>query len=129
MDIRKATKEINREQTMESNMIERLFASFTELEAAIQKARSTFEAKDSIPESVVKRLASYDTILAKQRSLATSLCEAVAQKNWDEVNRNVTLINSLSAMIRDDARAILTSVSSIANDDVIDDVDDVENYC
>lgn len=114
---------------MESNMIERLFASFTELESAIQKARSTFEAKDSIPESVVKRLDSYDTILAKQRSLATSLCEAVAQKNWDEVNRNVTLINSLSAMIRDDARAILTSVASIANDDVLDDVDDVENYC
>ena len=114
---------------MESNMIERLFASFTELETAIQKAKNTFEARESIPESVVKRLASYDSILAKQRSLATSLCEAVAEKNWDEVNRNVTLINSLSAMIRDDARAILSSVATIANDDVLDDADEVENFC
>ena len=114
---------------MESNMIERLFASFTELESAIQKALTTFETRESIPASVIKRLASYDSILAKQRSLATSLCEAVARKDWDEVNRNVTLINSLSTMIRDDARAILSSVANVANEDVIEDLDDVENFC
>lgn len=111
---------------MESNIIERLFASFSELETAISKARKTFKSRSSTPENVVRRLESYDTILAKQRSLAVSLCEAISQKNWDEVNRNVTLINGLSAMIRDDARAILLAVSS--NEETAPE-GETENFC
>ena len=111
---------------MESNIIERLFASFTELETAITKARSTLKTRESIPEGVVRRLESYDTILAKQRSLAVSLCESIAQKNWDEVNRHVTLINGLSAMIRDDAKAILEALSSTTEAPTDSDS---ENFC
>jgi hypothetical protein len=111
---------------MESNIIERLFASFTELEAAITKARTTFKSRPSIPESVVRRLESYDSILAKQRSLAVSLCEAISRKNWDEVNRNVSLINGLSAMIRDDAKAILAAV---ATPEEATERDESENFC
>jgi hypothetical protein len=113
---------------MESNIIERLFASFSELEGAINKARATFKTRTSIPDSVVKRLESYDTILAKQRSLAVSLCEAIARKNWDEVNRTVGLINGLSAMIRDDAKAILTAVSAPEQSDSLES-DENENFC
>lgn len=101
---------------MESNIIERLFASFTELESAITKARSTLESRNTVPEGVVRRLESYDSILAKQRSLAVALCESIAQKNWDEVNRHVTLINGLSAMIRDDAKAILEALSTTSDE-------------
>jgi hypothetical protein len=97
---------------MEANIIERLFASFTELETAITKARGTLKTRESIPDGVVRRLESYDSILVKQRSLAVALCESIAQKNWDEVNRHVTLINGLSAMIRDDAKAILEALST-----------------
>jgi len=111
---------------MESNIIERLFASFSELETAINKARDTFKTRPSIPEAVVKRLESYDSILAKQRSLAVSLCEAISRKNWDEVNRNVTLINGLSAMIRDDARAILAAVSTPEEPTA---GEETENFC
>ena len=111
---------------MESNIIERLFASFTELESAITKARGTLKTRESVPEGVVRRLESYDTILAKQRSLAVALCESIAQKNWDEVNRHVTLINGLSAMIRDDAKAILEALSSTAEGAT--DTDS-ENFC
>ena len=111
---------------MESNILERLFASFTELETAIGKARETFKSRTSIPQNVVKRLESYDTILAKQRSLAVSLCEAISRKNWDEVNRNVGLINGLSAMIRDDAKAILAAVSS---PEELSSGDETENFC
>jgi hypothetical protein len=113
---------------MESNIIERLFASFSELEGAINKARATFKTRASIPDSVVKRLESYDTILAKQRSLAVSLCEAIARKNWDEVNRNVGLINGLSAMIRDDAKAILAAVSAPEQTEASES-DESENFC
>lgn len=97
---------------MESNIIERLFASFTELESAINKARYTLKTREVVPDGVVRRLESYDSILAKQRSLAVALCESIAQKDWDEVNRQVTLINGLSAMIRDDAKAILEALST-----------------
>jgi len=55
-----------------------------------------------------------------------ALCEAIELKNWDEVTRNVTLINGLSAMIRDDAKAILTAIST--NDDGLTD-DETSNFC
>ena len=109
---------------MESNIIEKLFASFAELESAITKARQTFKTRESVPEGVVRRLESYDTILAKQR--AVTLCESIASKNWDEVTRHVTLINSLSAMIRDDAKAILTAIST--NEDGLTD-EETSNFC
>jgi hypothetical protein len=55
-----------------------------------------------------------------------ALCEAIASKDWDEVTRHVTLINSLSAMIRDDAKAILTAIST--NEDGLTD-DETSNFC
>jgi hypothetical protein len=113
---------------MESNIIERLFASFTELEGAITKARQTFKSRQTVPTSVLKRLESYDTILAKQRALAVSLCEAISRKNWDEVNRNVGLINGLSAMIRDDAKAILAAVANTGEHEQVE-LDESENFC
>lgn len=113
---------------MESNIIERLFASFTELEIAISKARDTFKSRPTVPDSVLRRLESYDTILAKQRALAVSLCEAISRKNWDEVNRNVGLINGLSAMIRDDAKAILEAVATTEEHEQIV-LEDNDNFC
>ena len=114
------------ETSMESNIIERLFASFTELESAITKARSTLKTRETVPNEVVRRLESYDSILAKQRSLAVALCESIAQKNWDEVNRHVSLINGLSAMIRDDAKAILEALSAPASEPADSES---ENFC
>ena len=111
---------------MESNIIERLFASFTEVEQAITKARDTLSTRESVPEGVMKRLESYDTILSKQRSLAVALCESIAKKDWDEVTRNVSLINGLSAMIRDDAKAILEAIST--NTDGLTE-NETENFC
>jgi hypothetical protein len=111
---------------MESNIIERLFSSFTELESAITKARTTLQSRDTISPTVVRRLESYDTILSKQRALAVALCEAIAKKDWDEVTRHVTLINGLSAMIRDDAQAILHAISS-STDAPTDS--ETENFC
>ena len=111
---------------MQSNIIERLFASFTDLEQAITKARVTLRERPSVPEGVMKRLESYDSILSKQRALAVSLCEAISKKDWDEVSRNVSLINGLSAMIRDDAKAILQAISD--NTDSLTE-NETENFC
>ncbi len=95
----------------QSDIVERLFASFQELEVAIVSAKSTLASKSSIPADVIKRLDSYDGILASQRQYASTLSEHIKAGNWTEVPRLVNLINSLSGMIRDDARAILTSLN------------------
>jgi hypothetical protein len=55
-----------------------------------------------------------------------TLCEAISRKNWDEVNRNVTLINGLSAMIRDDAKAILAAVVETDHGDA---EEETTNFC
>ena len=96
----------------DNNIINRLFSSFTELEQAISSARKTLASRDSVPVEIVTRLSSYDGILSKQRNLATDLCEHITAGNWDEVSRHVSLINGLSALIRDDARAILNALSA-----------------
>ncbi len=107
--------------TMQRNIIDRLFQSFTDLEGAINGAKRSLRMKEHISKDVLDRLDSYDDILKKQRDLAGQLCQHINNKEWDEVNRHVALINSLSAMIRDDARAILSSLS--ANSDNQEDVD------
>ena len=93
------------------SIIERLFASFSDLEDSINSAKVTLSAKGEIPVHVVERLESYDSILSKQRRLALELAKHMSNGNWDEVARHVGLINGLSSMIRDDARAILSSLS------------------
>lgn len=94
-----------------NNIINRLFKSFEELDTAISSAKKTLAAKEHVPEEVVERLNSYDGILEKQKGLAQELCEHIDAGDWDQVARHVGLINGLSAMIRDDARAILSSLA------------------
>jgi len=96
---------------MTGNIIDRLFASFVDLEQAIRGAKATLAAKATVPPEVFARLGSYDSILLKQRQLAVELKHFLDNGDWDEVNRLVSLINGLSAMIRDDARAVLSSLS------------------
>ena len=108
-----------------STIISRLFRSFDELDTAIQSARVTLEKKEAVPVAIVERLRSYDTILAKQKNLAQKLCVHVEKGEWDEVARHVTLINGLSAMIRDDARAILSSLALNSDHDENEEI----NFC
>lgn len=108
-----------------NNIIERLFASFGDLEKAIEGAKVTLAKRESVPAELVERLNSYDGILVKQRALAVTLCEYINKGEWDEVTRHVGLINGLSALIRDDAKAILGSLSS--NGDTV--ADDERNFC
>ncbi|MCB0339048.1 MAG: hypothetical protein KDD53_05570 [Bdellovibrionales bacterium] len=96
---------------MQKSIIDRLFASFSDLETAIASAKKTLLARDAVPGEIIKRIDSYDNILSKQRKLANDLCSHIDTGNWDEVARHVNLINGLSALIRDDARAILAALS------------------
>lgn len=95
---------------MKKILIQRLFESFTDLEKAIQSAKKTLEQRNDSPNEILDRIASYETILEKQKALATALCGHAHLGNWDEVARHVKLINGLSTMIRDDAREIVAGV-------------------
>ncbi len=110
---------------MPGNIIERLYASFSDLEQAIHSAKATLATKTKVPDEVMTRLNSYDGILLKQRLLANDLRVHMAKGNWNEVARHVSLINGLSAMIRDDARAILSSLSLNSDAGKSEDL----NYC
>ena len=100
------------ETTVNKVIITRLFDSFHELERAILTAKATLETKDQPPADLLTRIDSYQQILEKQRTLATTLCGHVSLGNWDEVARHIKLINGLSSMIRDDAREILAAVNN-----------------
>lgn len=116
-------------QDNQGNIIDRLFSSFTDLEQSINRARDTLVKKGNVPAEILKRIESYDGILLKQRSLANSLRSHINSGNWDEVARHVNLINGLSAMIRDDARAILSALSSANQGLPVDNDDEDINYC
>ena len=96
---------------MDGNIIDKLFSSFADLEKAIESAKDTLKKRDSVPHEIIDRLNSYDGILEKQRKLANELCGFISQGDWNAVSRHVSLINGLSAMIRDDARSILGALS------------------
>jgi hypothetical protein len=98
-------------------IINRLFESFNELERAIASARQTLEQKSEPPKDLLARIGTYEQILDKQRSLATALCGHSSLGNWGEVSRHIKLINGLSAMIRDDAREILSGDKPVMNEE------------
>lgn len=101
-------------QMKSTEIMAKLFGSFTELEQAIGGARMKLQKRGSIPQEVLNRLSSYEEILEKQRQLALSLSDHIEKKNTYEVARHVKLINGMSAMIIQDARAILSMVSEVA---------------
>ena len=111
----------------QENVIDRLYTSLSSLERSIQSARTTIERRGGVSVEIQSRLSSYDEILAKQRTQADALVEAMARGAWDEVGRLVEIINGLSGMIRDDARAILTAIVKKSESTVAHE--DQSNYC
>ena len=97
---------------MKQIIVQRLFQSFVELERAIKFAKMTLKKKQNVPAHLLKRIDEYETILEKQRTLATALCGHACLGNWDEVARHVRIINGLSGMIRDDAREVIAGAET-----------------
>lgn len=92
-------------------IVDRLMGSFVELERAIAGARANLSSKQCVPESIITRLSSYDSIIARQRELAAQLSEHIQCGNLEEISRHVNIINALSGMIIDDARTVLSLLS------------------
>ena len=93
----------------EVDLIERLMSSFGDLERAISRARAELARTGRVPGEVFDRLDSYDDIIARQRSLTEDLGQFVRSGDVEQVVQRVAVINGLSGMIIDDAKAILSA--------------------
>ncbi|HMO01411.1 MAG TPA: hypothetical protein PKD37_04630 [Oligoflexia bacterium] len=100
------------QKSSDNSIIYKLNHSLSALESAISKAREVLYSKESVPEDLITRLDSYDEALYKQRILANNLSDLLIEEKWAEVGRIIDLINNLSAMIRDDAKEILNTMSN-----------------
>jgi hypothetical protein len=100
-------------RVMSEFLLDKLLRSFDELDRCISVTKQVLSTKDGVPADVLKRVEQYSDIVNKQRSLADDLKSFLDREDWTEVNRHVRLINGLSAMIRDDAQAILATAQGM----------------
>ncbi len=98
---------------MSHALIEKLLASFDELDRCIALTREVLSKRDGISENIIQRVNKYSEIVSKQRQFTEELKAHLAVQNWTEVSRHVKLINALSSMIREDAQAILSGDLSL----------------
>lgn len=96
-------------------LVGKLMESFDDLDRCIEMTKDVLSKKSNIPPEVINRIDQYSGIVLKQRSLAEELRSHIASENWDEVTRHVKIINGLSAMIRDDAQAILAGAFRVSD--------------
>lgn len=104
---------------MTNPLVDRLLSSFDELDRSISLTRESLSAKPGVPQDVLTRLNHYGEMVAKQRKMAEELRQQIELGKWDDVARNVKLINGLSAMIREDAHQILSAAAQSAG--IVDD--------
>ena len=97
---------------MTQELIKKLFDSLTELERSITVARQTFVSLQPENDELLQRIDNYEDVLSKQRQLAQSLRDYIEAQNWGEVTRHIKLINGLSALVHDDARALVRELVS-----------------
>ena len=103
---------------VQSQLIKKLFRSLDEIEKSIMVTKRVLATQDPISLEVMRRISSYEDILAKQRILAKRLCNYVIAGEWEEVSRHVRLINGLSAMIHEDARSLMRGMVLIDDEAV-----------
>lgn len=92
---------------MSLELVEKLVQSFDDLENCIAITKKVLDKKQGVPADVIARVGQYSDIVVKQRNLATDLQDYLNREDWEEVARHIKIINGLSAMIREDAQAIL----------------------
>jgi len=100
---------------MTSNpLVDKLLSSFGDLERSISFTKQSLSEKDGVPTDVLNRLDQYLDMVVKQKVIADELREQIATGSWEQVARNVKIINGISAMIREDAQQILANASFAA---------------
>ncbi len=100
---------------MAESLVEKLLESFEQLDRCITVTKTILSTRKGVPGDVLQRVGQYSEIVRKQRETAEDLHLLIARQDWEEVGRRVKIINSLSAMIRDDAQQILEAAEGLQN--------------
>jgi len=95
-------------------LVDKLLSSFGDLERSISITKKSLSEKEGVPSDVLNRLDQYLDMVIKQKTIADELREQIAAGSWEQVARNVKIINGISAMIREDAQQILANASYAA---------------
>ena len=95
-------------------LVDKLLSSFGDLERSISVTKQSLSEKEGVPADVLSRLDQYLDMVIKQKTIADELREQIAAGSWEQVARNVKIINGISAMIREDAQQILANASYAA---------------
>lgn len=93
------------------SITERLVLSIQGLQSSIEDVSSNLNSKGQLSPHLQERLFSYRKICAMQLRFTEEIAVGLCEGNYSEVVRLTNLINGLSAMILDDVRQIIASVS------------------
>jgi len=93
--------------TPQKEIIIKLKQSVSVLEGAISMAAATIIQKFGKDHPASVRLDSYTEVIKTQKEYINNLINAVENNNWSDVSRMTQIINGLSSMIKDDARAMV----------------------
>lgn len=110
------------ENNSDTKTLTALMSSLGELEKVIWNARIVLTKNGGTSSNLIGRLDSYDGVLEKQKILVKNLAEHIDSCNWEEITRHISLINGLSVLVRDDAKALLEDIT-------FNDFQDSEQYC
>ena len=94
-----------------NDITSKLAASFDKVEECLVFARRIADQLEICPPSLRCRIDGYDAMLAKQRALTETLNERFQAEDWDEVSRQVRIIQGISKMMRQDAYELLSELS------------------
>lgn len=92
---------------MDISIIEKLNQSVDSLEYSIHTAAKSIVSKYGEDHTASKRLQQYSSAINSQRSYIENLNQAVQNNNLDETYRLIQIINGISTLIKDDARALV----------------------
>jgi len=97
---------------MSCNIIEKLFSSLTQLEEAIIQTKESVSLLSAGRPEILQRLACYEEVLKKQKTLAVNLQQHVDRQDWEQVTRFVELIRGSSLLIQLDTQSIIAGLQS-----------------
>lgn len=101
---------------------QKLETSIQNLSAAVTASLSSIAKKFGEDSCFTKRLENYTSGISYQKVLIGELGIALDTNNFSEVSRLATLINSISTMIKDDAKILLEEVHTGSRCDLSDDI-------
>jgi len=90
-----------------SEVLRRLSQAITQLEEAVWAAKETIESKPEYPIEAIERLDHYLNIVAQQRYSLLTISDLIDQGDFESLTQEVSKVNGLSAMIREDAKELL----------------------